>query len=130
MITPSDPSDINIMVVDDEEDVVEVVSHFLRQEGYNVDTAYDGEEALSKVDGNTHLVVLDVMMPNLDGYDVCRQIRSRVETETIPIIFLSAKTEEEDQVRGLMLGADDYLTKPVSPQVIVAHVKAVLRRTC
>ncbi len=129
MITPSDPSDINIMVVDDEEDVVEVVSHFLRQEGYNVDTAYDGEEALSKVDGNTHLVVLDVMMPNLDGYDVCRQIRSRVETETIPIIFLSAKTEEEDQVRGLMLGADDYLTKPVSPQVIVAHVKAVLRRS-
>ena len=128
MITPSDPSDINIMVVDDEEDVVEVVSHFLRQEGYNVDTAYDGEEALSKVDGNTHLV-LDVMMPNLDGYDVCRQIRSRVETETIPIIFLSAKTEEEDQVRGLMLGADDYLTKPVSPQVIVAHVKAVLRRS-
>src|SRR5690625_2229358 len=129
MLTPSDPSDINIMVVDDEEDVVEVVSHFLRQEGYNVDTAYDGEEALSKVDGNTHLVVLDVMMPNLDGYDVCRQIRSRVETETIPIIFLSAKTEEEDQVRGLMLGADDYLTKPVSPQVIVAHVKAVLRRS-
>lgn len=129
MITPSDPSDINILVVDDEEDVVEVVSHFLRQEGYNVDTAFDGQEALSKVDGNTHLMVLDVMMPNLDGYEVCKHIRSRVETETIPIIFLSAKAEEEDQVRGLMLGADDYLTKPVSPQVIMAHVKAVLRRS-
>lgn len=129
MATTSDPSDINILVVDDEEDVVEVVSHFLRQEGYNVDTAFDGQEALSKVDGSTHLMVLDVMMPRMDGYEVCRQVRSRVETETIPIIFLSAKTEEEDQVRGLMLGADDYLTKPVSPQVIVAHVKAVLRRS-
>lgn len=129
MATTSDPSDINILVVDDEEDVVEVVSHFLRQEGYNVETAYDGQEALSKVDGSTHLIVLDVMMPRMDGYEVCRQVRSRVETETIPIIFLSAKTEEEDQVRGLMMGADDYLTKPVSPQVIVAHVKAVLRRS-
>lgn len=129
MATTSDPSDINILVVDDEEDVVEVVSHFLRQEGYNVETAFDGAEALSKVDGSTHLMVLDVMMPRMDGYEVCRQIRSRVETETIPIIFLSAKAEEEDQIRGLMLGADDYLTKPVSPQVIVAHVKAVLRRS-
>lgn len=129
MATTSDPADINILVVDDEEDVVEVVSHFLRQEGYNVETAFDGAEALSKVDGSTHLMVLDVMMPNMDGYEVCKQIRSRVETETIPIIFLSAKVEEEDQVRGLMMGADDYLTKPVSPQVIVAHVKAVLRRS-
>ncbi len=129
MATTSDPSDINILVVDDEEDVVEVVSHFLRQEGYNVETAFDGAEALTKVDGSTHLIVLDVMMPNMDGYEVCKQIRSRVETETIPIIFLSAKVEEEDQVRGLMMGADDYLTKPVSPQVIVAHVKAVLRRS-
>jgi DNA-binding response OmpR family regulator len=129
MATSADPSDINILVVDDEEDVVEVVSHFLRQEGYNVDTAFDGQEALEKVDSGTHLMVLDVMMPRMDGYDVCKQIRSRVETETIPIIFLSAKTEEDDQIKGLMMGADDYLTKPVSPQVIVAHVKAVLRRS-
>jgi DNA-binding response OmpR family regulator len=129
MATSADPSDINILVVDDEEDVVEVVSHFLRQEGYNVETAFDGQEALEKVDSGTHLMVLDVMMPRMDGYEVCRQIRSRVETETIPIIFLSAKTEEDDQIKGLMMGADDYLTKPVSPQVIVAHVKAVLRRS-
>lgn len=129
MATTADPSDINILVVDDEEDVVEVVSHFLRQEGYNVDTAFDGQEALEKVDNSTHLMVLDVMMPRMDGYEVCKQIRSRVETETIPIIFLSAKTEEDDQIKGLMMGADDYLTKPVSPQVIVAHVKAVLRRS-
>lgn len=129
MATTSEPSDINILVVDDEEDVVEVVSHFLRQEGYNVETAFDGEEALRKVDDRTHLIVLDVMMPNMDGYEVCRQVRSRVETETIPIIFLSAKVEEDEQVKGLMMGADDYLTKPVSPQVIMAHVKAVLRRS-
>jgi DNA-binding response OmpR family regulator len=99
------------------------------RKGYNVDTAFDGQEALEKVDSGTHLMVLDVMMPRMDGYEVCKQIRSRVETETIPIIFLSAKTEEDDQIKGLMMGADDYLTKPVSPQVIVAHVKAVLRRS-
>ena len=121
-------SDITILVVDDEEDVVEIVSHFLEQEGYHVQTAYDGEEALQKVTPDISLIVLDIMLPRIDGHEVCRRLRSRVETETIPIIFLSAKTEEEDQVKGLMLGADDYLTKPVSPQVLVAHVKAVLRR--
>lgn len=124
----ADPKNVNLLVVDDEEDVVEVISHFLEQEGYSVQKAYDGEEALQKVTADTDLVVLDIMMPKMNGYEVCDRLRSRVETETIPIIFLSAKSEEEDQVRGLMMGADDYLTKPVSPQVIVAHVKAVLRR--
>jgi DNA-binding response OmpR family regulator len=124
----TEPSQINILLVDDEEDVVEIVGHFLEQEGYNVLKAHDGEEALAKVSGETDLIVLDIMLPGLDGYEICRRLRSRAETETIPIIFLSAKIEEEDQVKGLMLGADDYLTKPVSPQVIVAHVKAVLRR--
>lgn len=128
MATPADPSNVNILVVDDEEDVVEVVSHFLEQEGYGVDKAYDGEEALDKASPEIDLIVLDIMLPGLDGYEVCERLRSRVETETIPIIFLSAKTEEEDQIKGLMMGGDDYLTKPVSPQVIVAHVKAVLRR--
>ena len=127
MIT-ADPSDINVLVVDDEEDVVEVVSHFLEQEGYTVHKAFDGEEALQKASGEIDLIVLDVMMPGADGYEVCRTLRSRAETETIPIIFLSAKIEEEDQIKGLMLGGDDYLTKPASPQVIMAHVKAVLRR--
>lgn len=129
MATPADPSDVHLLVVDDEEDVVEVVSHFLEQEGYHVEKAYDGEEALDKAGADIDLIVLDIMLPGLDGYEVCKRLRSRVETETIPIIFLSAKTEEEDQVEGLMMGADDYLTKPVSPQVIVAHVKAVLRRS-
>ena len=128
MAASADPSKVNILVVDDEEDVVEVVSHFLSQEGYNVEKAYDGEEALQKATPEVDLIVLDIMLPGLDGYEVCERLRSRVETETIPIIFLSAKTEEEDQIRGLMMGGDDYLTKPISPQVILAHVKAVLRR--
>jgi len=129
MPVTADPGDIDILVVDDEKDVVEVVSHFLEEEGYNVQTAYDGEEALDKAGNDIDLIVLDIMLPGVDGYEVCRKLRSRVETEQIPIIFLSAKTEEEDQIEGLMLGGDDYLTKPVSPQVLVAHVKAVLRRS-
>ena len=125
----SNPSDITVLLVDDEEDIVEVVSIPLEQEGYTVLKAFDGEEALEKATPDVDLIVLDIMMPGLDGYEVCKRLRSRAETETIPIIFLSAKIEEEDQVKGLMLGADDYLTKPVSPQVIMAHVKAVLRRS-
>jgi DNA-binding response OmpR family regulator len=127
--TTSEPSDINILVVDDEEDVVEVVSHFLEEEGYNVMTAYDGEAALEEANPDIDLILLDIMLPGLDGYEVCERLRSRVETETIPIIFLTAKAEEEDQIKGLLLGGDSYLTKPVSPQVILANVKAVLRRS-
>jgi two-component system phosphate regulon response regulator PhoB len=129
MATTAEPADIDVLVVDDEEDVVEVVSHFLEEEGYTVHQAYDGEEALEKASAEIDIIILDIMLPGVDGYEVCRQIRSRVETERVPIIFLSAKTEEEDQIEGLMMGGDDYLTKPVSPQVLVAHVKAVLRRS-
>lgn len=125
----SDPSDITILVVDDEEDVVEVISHFLEGEGYAVLQAHDGEEALEKATPEIDLIVLDIMLPGKSGYEVCEQLRSRVETETIPIIFLSAKSEEEDQIKGLMIGGDDYLTKPVSPQIVLAHVRAVLRRS-
>ena len=124
-----EPADIQILVVDDEEDVVEVLSHFLASEGYKVSVAYDGEQALRKANSKVHLVILDIMLPLADGFEVCEQLRSRVETEKIPIIFLSAKSEDEDRVRGLMLGGDDYLTKPVSPKVVLAHVKAVLRRS-
>jgi two-component system phosphate regulon response regulator PhoB len=129
MPVTADPGEIDILVVDDEQDVVEVVGHFLEEEGYTVHAAHDGEEALEKASSDIDLIVLDIMLPGVDGYEVCRKLRSRVETETIPIVFLSAKTEEEDQIEGLMLGGDDYLTKPVSPQVLVAHVKAVLRRS-
>jgi len=129
MASTFDPSQLHILLVDDEEDVVEVVSHFLEQEGFNVHKAYSGNDALEKATPEIDLIVLDIMLPEMDGYEICRRLRSRVETETIPIVFLSAKGEEDDQIKGLMLGADAYLTKPVSPQVIVAHVKAVLRRS-
>ncbi len=127
--TITEPPKINILVVDDEEDVVEVVTHFLREEGFNVTPAYDGEEALNLAQPGIDLIVLDIMLPKLTGFEVCKRLRTRANTETIPIIFLTAKIEEADQIKGLMLGGDDYLTKPVSPQVIVAHVKAVLRRS-
>lgn len=127
--TTPDRSKTHILLVDDEEDVVEVVSHFLEEEGYTVLKAYDGEEAILKAEPHVNLIVLDIMLPRLDGYQVCRRLRARADTEQIPIIFLSAKIEEEDQVTGLMLGGDDYLTKPVSPQILLAHIKAVLRRS-
>ena len=101
----ADPSNINILLVDDEEDVVEVVGHFLEQEGYHVEKAYDGEEALKKATNEINLIVLDIMLPGLNGYEVCRRLRSRVETEMIPIVFLSAKSEEEDQIRGIQVAA-------------------------
>jgi two-component system phosphate regulon response regulator PhoB len=115
--------------VDDEEDVVEIISHFLRQEGFNVLTAYDGEEAIQQASQDIDLVVLDVMLPGLDGFEVARRLRGRVETEKIPILFLTAKVEEEDQIEGLMAGGDAYLTKPVSPQIVLANARAILRRT-
>ncbi len=121
--------DITILVVEDEEDVSEVIQHFLGKEGFNVVAAYDGEEALEKVTPKTDLILLDIMLPRLDGYQVCQRLRSRAETEHIPIIFFSAKIEDQDRVQGLMLGGDDYLTKPTTPQVIIAHVRAILRRS-
>ncbi|MEM1042850.1 MAG: response regulator transcription factor [Bacteroidota bacterium] len=123
------PSEMTILVVDDEEDVVEIISHFLRQEGFNVLTAYDGEAALEQATQSVDLVVLDVMLPGLDGFEVARRLRGRVETEMIPILFLTAKVEESDQIEGLMAGGDAYLTKPVSPSVVLANARAVLRRT-
>ncbi|MDE2729825.1 MAG: response regulator transcription factor [Bacteroidota bacterium] len=122
------PEDITILVVDDEVDVVEVLSFFLEKEGYTVLTAYDGLEALEQGKSCPDLILLDIMIPLLDGFGVCAALRSRAETEKIPIIFFSAKIEDKDRVHGLMLGGDDYLTKPVAPQVIVAHVNALLRR--
>ncbi len=132
MATASEPSDLRILVVDDEEDNVEMLSHFLENEGYRVDKAYDGDQALEAVrrhNNEIDLILLDIMMPGKDGYEVVKSLRGRAETEHIPVIFLSAKTEEEDQVRGLMMGADSYLNKPVPPSVVLANVRAVLRRT-
>ena len=115
-----------ILLVDDEQSVQKLLTYPLRKEGYEVVPALDGREALDRLsDSSFDLVVLDVMLPKLDGFDVCRQIRAR---STVPIIMLTAKTEEIDKVLGLELGADDYITKPFSVREFRSRVKAVLRR--
>jgi len=112
--------------VDDEHSVQKLLAYPLRKEGYEVIPALDGREALNRLrDDDFDLVVLDVMLPKVDGFDVCRQIRAR---STVPIIMLTAKTEEIDKVLGLELGADDYITKPFSVREFRSRVKAVLRR--
>jgi DNA-binding response OmpR family regulator len=112
--------------VDDELAVQKLLTYPLRKEGYDVIPALDGREALERLrEDNFDLVVLDVMLPRMDGFDVCRAIRSR---STVPIIMLTAKTEETDKVLGLELGADDYITKPFSVREFRSRVKAVLRR--
>jgi len=112
--------------VDDEQSVQQLLTYPLRKEGYEVVGALDGREALDRLnDSSFDLVVLDVMLPKLDGFDVCRQIRAR---SAVPIIMLTAKTEEIDKVLGLELGADDYITKPFSVREFRSRVKAVLRR--
>lgn len=123
------PQELTILVVDDEEDVVEIISHFLREEGYNVLTAHDADGALEQVSPDIDAMVLDVMLPGMDGFEIAKRIRGRAETEQIPIVFLTAKTEEADQLEGLEAGGDTYLTKPVSPQVVLANIRAVLRRS-
>ncbi len=115
------------LVVEDEPQMAGIIAYALQKAGIEVITAYDGEEALLKVDeGNPDIVVLDVMLPRLDGFEVCRRIRQRT---TIPVLMLTAKKEEIDVIRGLELGADDYLTKPFNYTELVLRVKAVLRRT-
>jgi two-component system, OmpR family, response regulator ResD len=115
-----------VLIVDDEEAVRELLELYLKKEGYEVIQARDGKEAL-RLNGEHHpdLIVLDLMLPGLDGWEVCRQIRS---TSKVPIIMLTARAEEVDRIVGLELGADDYVVKPFSPREMVARVKAILRR--
>ena len=116
-----------ILVVDDEPRILKILEASLRKEGYSVAKATDGEEALRLVETEyPDLIVLDLMLPKLDGFEVCRRIRSKLST---PILILSAKTEELDKIMGFTLGVDDYLTKPFSPAELVFRVKAILRRT-
>ena len=120
----------HILVVDDEADLVKLVTYNLKKEGFLVDSAQDGEKALAKVKkGKYDLIILDLMLPGLQGMELCRIIRNDPKTSSLPIIMLTAKGEEVDRVLGLELGADDYITKPFSPRELVARVKAVLRRT-
>lgn len=119
-----------ILVVDDEADLVELVSYNLRKEGFIVSAASDGEEALNTIRaGAFDLMVLDRMLPGLQGTELCRILRNDPKTTGLPIIMLTAKVEEADKVHGLEIGADDYMTKPFSPRELVARVKALLRRT-
>jgi two-component system phosphate regulon response regulator PhoB len=118
-----------ILVVDDEPEAVELVEFNLKQAGYAVMTAADGAEALKKVRGQTpDLVVLDVMLPEMDGFEICKALRLDPATAKIPIIMLTAKAAEIDRVLGLELGADDYLTKPFSPRELLLRIKKILSR--
>lgn len=114
-----------ILVADDDEHTVELVSLYLRREGYRVETAFDGDETLRKVrEAQPALIVLDIMMPGPDGLQICRKLRGRM-----PVLLLTARASDIDRIAGLRLGADDYVTKPFNPDELVARVGAVLRRT-
>lgn len=118
-----------ILVVDDEADIQELVRYNLAKEGYSVDCVGSGEDAVERISHTpVDLVILDLMLPGADGLDVCRQLKGNLETAQIPVVMLTAKGEDADVVSGLELGADDYITKPFSPRVLLARVKAVLRR--
>ncbi|MEE3625999.1 phosphate regulon transcriptional regulator PhoB [Nitrospirillum sp. BR 11752] len=118
-----------VLIVEDETDLVTLLSYNLEKEGFRVLTANDGEEALLLADEQApHLVLLDWMLPLMSGLEVCRQMRRNPKTREIPIIMLTARGEEADKVRGLNSGADDYISKPFSPTELVARIRAVLRR--
>jgi len=118
-----------ILVVDDEEDILELVRYNLEKEGYEAECVTTGEEAIAQArSGLPNLIILDLMLPGVDGLDVCRTLKNDAETSHIPIVMLTAKGEESDIVVGLELGADDYIVKPFSPKVLIARIRAVLRR--
>ncbi len=116
----------NILVVDDDKEIVGAIEIYLKKEGYNILKAYNGEEALDIVNSNEiHLIILDIMMPKKDGLETLEDLR---KNKTIPVILLSAKSEDYDKIGGLNLGADDYITKPFNPLELIARVNSVLRR--
>ncbi len=119
----------HIVVIEDESDILEVMQYNLSREGYKVTASKNGEEGLARVRReNPDLVLLDLMLPGLDGIEVCRRLQGDPVTSRVPVIMVTAKGEESDVVTGLSIGADDYITKPFSPKELVARVKAVLRR--
>ncbi|MBZ0178963.1 MAG: response regulator transcription factor [Melioribacteraceae bacterium] len=117
-----------VLLVDDEEDILEFMQYNLEQEGFEVVTANNGEDALSKLTSDISLVILDVMMPKMNGYEVCSNIRAQKKYQDLPVIFLTAKSSEKDEVHGLNIGADDFIKKPISPQKLIARVKSNLRK--
>jgi two-component system phosphate regulon response regulator PhoB len=120
----------SVLIVDDEQDVVDLLAYNLQKAGYKTATARDGATALQKVrDSLPALIVLDLMLPQVEGTEVCKQLKADPKTAAIPIIMLTAKAEEVDRIVGLELGADDYVTKPFSPREVVLRVKKLLGRT-
>ncbi len=118
-----------ILIVEDERDILQLVKLYLEKEGYRIVTASTGSEGLAQVrTEKPDLVVLDLMLPEIDGLEICKRLRSAPDTAMLPIIMLTAKAEESDTIIGLELGADDYVTKPFSPKTLVARVKALFRR--
>ncbi len=119
----------NILVVDDEKDIVDLITYNLEKEGFAAIKAYDGETALDLVKTKKpDLLILDLMLPGVRGLDVCRFIRKNQDTETLPIIMLTARSDQTDKILGLEIGADDYITKPFNVRELIARVRAVLRR--
>jgi len=120
---------IKILLVDDEPDILEIVGYNLSQEGYKILTAQNGREAISKAKKEKpHLIIMDVMMPEMDGIEACEAIRNIPELSEVIITFLTARAEDYSQVAGFEVGADDYITKPIKPKILVSKVKALLRR--
>lgn len=119
----------SVLVVEDEEDIMEVIRFNLEKEGYEVHQALSGEKALQVIENNLpSLVLLDLMLPGINGLDLCRILKQNDRTKAIPVIMLTAKSEDADIVAGLEMGAEDYITKPFSPRVLLARVRTVLRR--
>jgi two-component system phosphate regulon response regulator PhoB len=118
-----------ILIVEDEKDIVDLIEYHLKQAGFSVITAFDGSSGLELAKKKRpSLIILDLMLPEMDGKDVCRALKSNPLTQSIPILMLTAKTEEVDRIVGFELGADDYVTKPFSPRELVLRAKAILRR--
>lgn len=121
--------DYKILIADDEPDILEFVTYNLIKEGYQVSTASNGAEALEKAkEVNPHLILLDIMMPELDGIEVCRELRANSDFDNTIIAFLTARSEDYSQIVGFDVGGDDYITKPIRPRVLVSRVGALLRR--
>lgn len=121
--------DIKILLVDDEQDILEIVGYNLAQEGYQIVTASNGKEAIQKAKKELpHLIIMDVMMPEMDGMEACENIRKLPELSNVIITFLTARSEDYSQVAGLDAGADDYISKPIKPKLLVSKVKSLLRR--
>jgi len=119
----------HILIIEDETDIQELIQFNLEKEGYRVTSTLTGEEGISQVKTSPpDLILLDLMLPGIDGFEVCRRLKSDNETRKIPIVMITAKGEESDIVSGLELGADDYITKPFKPRILIARIRSVLRR--